>query len=205
MGQWPWGQGPDCLRDLLLGSGEPTVSLSPASGGDTAVSVLGGSWQREELRVLWESWKTACLLKDGSSYVWTWEICLEVQSTWWFTALKKSCCAYLTHLWVVDYLLSFLRKWSLACREHQGRSRSYSSLMWVNVTRAYMMYCCPFSAHFNTWQNKHCFQKGNPLQQWEHTVSLSYYLDKPHLTSTKKPIGHNAGSQNFLPLRISVL
>lgn len=125
MGQWPWGQGPDCLRDLLLGSGEPTVSLSPASGGDTAVSVLGGLWQREELRVLWESWKTACLLKDGSSYVWTGEICLVVQSTWWFTALKKSCCAYLTHLWVVDYLLSFLHKWSLACREHQGRSRSY--------------------------------------------------------------------------------
>lgn len=63
--------------------------LTPASGGDVAGLCSGwlrrkathSSSFREELGVLWTSWKTACLLKGGSSYVLAWEICLVVQST----------------------------------------------------------------------------------------------------------------------------
>jgi len=107
--------------------------LTLASGGDVAGLCAGwlrgkaghsssSSW--EDLGVSWASWKTACLLKDEFSCMLAWETCIAVQSTWWFTEPEKSWCAYLTHLSVVDRLLSLLQKGSHACRDHQGRLRS---------------------------------------------------------------------------------
>lgn len=132
-------QGDGCRgRDLAACSPHSCEARSSSSAswpgeGMWQVSVLAGSGEkqarsssssREELG-MWASRKTACLLKGGSSYVLAWEICLAVQSTWWFTAPEESWCAYLKHLLTVDCLLSLLHKCSLACRVHQGWSRSY--------------------------------------------------------------------------------
>ena len=117
--------------------------LTLVSGGDVAslcAGWLGGkaahsSSSRKELGMSCASSKTACLLKDGSSYVLAWEICLAVQHTWWFTAPEKSWCAYLTHLLVVDCLLVLLHAERI--KVDQGH---ISSLMWADVTRAHLTF-----------------------------------------------------------------